>query len=83
MYFRVIDGGRCFLQIFAIYQTTRRHIPEDGELHTCMCCKHYAKAHGRRLRWPIFKYDHIILKDEHIILKLQMPKLSSKRQYCP
>jgi hypothetical protein len=30
------DGSRCFLQIFAIYQTTRRRNPEDGKLHIRM-----------------------------------------------
>jgi hypothetical protein len=37
MNFRVQVGGRCFLQIFAIYQITRRRIPEDGKLHIRMC----------------------------------------------
>jgi hypothetical protein len=46
MNFRVQVGDRCFLQIFTIYQTTRRRIPEDGKLHFRMCYNTMRKDMG-------------------------------------
>jgi len=34
---RVQDGDRCFLQIFAIYQTTWRRIPKNNKLYIHLC----------------------------------------------